>query len=351
MRRLALIACLLTVCITAASAFIRHWQGAPGCDGRVGCTSVAGAAGAASNATPATPAAAAGAAANASSTAAARSADAAADGGETPTPVLLARVAHRVAASAVGIIAIALVFVGWSRLERGERIAAGIAFVLTAGLAWLGRHTPSELPLVTLGNVAGGFALAAAFAWVAARPARGGAQPGAERGAEPRAEAGAERGAGTGLAWAAFGTLIAMTALGVLISARGALDGCPTLLCLPADAPTAALFDPRVASIVADASGAQALHLVHRIAGIVFALLVLGAGLRVGASAGGRPEQALSVAVCLGLLVQAGFGAVIAAGAASPAIAAAHNAGAALLAVALAALARRGATGVRGSRR
>ena len=325
-RKLALIACLLTVCITAASAFIRHWQGGTGCEARADCA----------RATAAASASGASGAQAAQAAQAARGAQAA-ESDETPTPVLLARVAHRIAAMLVGIIAIVLVFVGWSRLEPGERVAAAIAFALTAGLAWLGLHTPSELPLVTVGNVAGGFALAAAFAWVAA----GSTRSDAPRPAAPRT--------GSALAWTALGTLIAMTVLGVLIGARGALDGCPELLCLPQGLPQPGLFDPRVPSLVADASGARALHLVHRVAGILLAVLVLGAALRLCARLDGRGERILCVAVCLGLLLQAGFGAAIAGGvAASPAGAAAHNAVAALLAVALAALARRSAPNVRG---
>jgi heme A synthase len=88
-----------------------------------------------------------------------------------------ARVAHRVAAMGVGILA-ALAFVAVWRGEsppRPSMRAAAVVVALTALLAAIGRYTPGyRVDLVTVLNVAGGVALAAAF-W-ALRP-RGGAPP------------------------------------------------------------------------------------------------------------------------------------------------------------------------------
>ena len=88
-----------------------------------------------------------------------------------------ARVAHRVAAMGVGILA-ALAFVAAWRGEsppRPSMRAAGAVVALTVLLAVIGRYTPGyRVDVVTVLNVAGGVALAEAF-W-ALRP-RGAAPP------------------------------------------------------------------------------------------------------------------------------------------------------------------------------
>ncbi len=78
------------------------------------------------------------------------------------------RAIHRVAATMFGLLALALAIVGWRRFAPGERTAAVLLIAVTAGLAWLGRHTPSPLPSVTLANVLGGLALIALLAWLLA---------------------------------------------------------------------------------------------------------------------------------------------------------------------------------------
>lgn len=74
----------------------------------------------------------------------------------------------RVAATVFGLLALGLAIVGWRGFGRGERTAAVLLIAVTAGLAWLGRHTPSPLPSVTLANVLGGLALIALLAWLLA---------------------------------------------------------------------------------------------------------------------------------------------------------------------------------------
>lgn len=89
-----------------------------------------------------------------------------------------ARVAHRIAAMGVGLAA-ALALVASLRGEAPPRRSAravGVVIALTLLLAVIGRYTPGyRVDLVTVANVAGGVALAAAF-W-ALRPRRPGAAP------------------------------------------------------------------------------------------------------------------------------------------------------------------------------
>ena len=76
-----------------------------------------------------------------------------------------ARLAHRVAAAIVGILA-ALAFVtAWrSEKARRSRTTVGVIVGLTLVLAVVGRYTPGyRVDLVTVVNVAGGMALAVAF--------------------------------------------------------------------------------------------------------------------------------------------------------------------------------------------
>lgn len=326
-RALALAACLLTVCITAASAFIRHWQAGTGCYGSAVCMSAQATGDTAAGAAPAGPAPAG---------ADDRALRATPRGVPTPLPVVLARAAHRLAAMLVGVLAILLAVIGWSRLRRGERIAAVLALALTLGLAWLGRHTPSPLPLVTLGNVVGGFALAATFGWIAVGSAASSLRT---AGGGPRTGA---------LAWTALALLALVAAAGVMVFERGALDACRALLCIPAVSPAAEVFDPRVERSAGDVAGAQALHLLHRALAVAFAAFAVLAAARALAhrALGRRWLLVLVGAACAQALV----GAAIAGGSASPALSSVHNAVAAGLAAVLAAIARRAGTTDEGAR-
>lgn len=80
-----------------------------------------------------------------------------------------ARIAHRLSAMAVGVLAaLALVVATRSRPAGAERMAAVAAIVLlTVMLATIGRHTPGyRVMAVTVGNVTGGVLLACAFWWM-----------------------------------------------------------------------------------------------------------------------------------------------------------------------------------------
>ena len=319
-RKLAVAACALTVCVTAASAFIRHWQAGADCGDALQCASLG-----------------------------------ASLSGQLPVPVMLARVLHRVAAMLVGLLALWIAFVGWSRLDAGERVAAACALALTVGLAWLGGHTPSALPLVTQANVVGGFALAAAFAWIAGR-GRGAladaAEPGAGRTRAGTSAAQGDRAVGAwgvrAMAWFALALLGVQAALGVMIMVRGAIGACPALLCAGGSSVDPRLFDPRVAGAATELGGPAALHLAHRLVAILFvAVASIAAASALPARARGAARPLAWIVLAL-LALQLGLGAAQAGGWSGAAGGAAHNAVAALLAVALAALARGAGTRIPG---
>jgi heme A synthase len=120
-----------------------------------------------------------------------------------PAVEALARLAHRIAAMGVGVLA-ALAAVAASRerpVPRARMLAVAGVVVLTVVLAMVGRYTPGyRFDAVTAVNVAGGIALAAAF-WAV------------------RATATAPDAPGEPLAWIALALLLPMSALGALADA------------------------------------------------------------------------------------------------------------------------------------
>ncbi|MFS8085087.1 MAG: COX15/CtaA family protein, partial [Acidobacteriota bacterium] len=188
-------------------------------------------------------------------------------------PIAIARGIHRLAASAVGILLIGIVLVGWDKFNgvAGKGIAVA-AIALTAFLAWLGRFTPSDLPVVVLGNMLGGMALFGMLWWLAS----GGP--------------GASRHRGVALPIVALVILAVQLALGGLLSARRQLLSCPTLpSCNGSWWPSAVegeLFNPLVANSDLAADGA-ALVLTHRLGAIVVALIVGGLALNAVRAGGG----------------------------------------------------------------
>jgi len=326
-RVLALLACLLTVCITASSAFIRHAQNGVGCDGWPACYRAAQAA--------AETRAAGIAQSRGAADAATATATAIAPTAEATAAVRIARSLHRVSATLVGVLVLLVAVFGWSSMRGAERIAAAVALVDTVFLAWLGRYTPHDLPLVTLGNLVGGLLLAAALAWIAAARSRRGA--GAAGAAN--ASAGSAGSAGSGTAGAARIALAALALLGLLawggtmIGARHAIDACDTPLCAGARFDPAAMNSFR-ATVVVDVAAARGMHLAHRVAGLVFAALVALLALRLR---GVRPVLAAWLTTLV--IAQILLGAGTALGAQALTTATLHNAVAALLAAALAAVA------------
>ncbi|MEO5692897.1 MAG: hypothetical protein ABIQ72_07210 [Usitatibacter sp.] len=88
-----------------------------------------------------------------------------------------ARIAHRVAAMSVGILAAAvLVAAALARpATRSRLVVATSVAALTLVLALIGRYTPGyRIDAVTVVNVTGGLALVAAFWWLRATPASAG---------------------------------------------------------------------------------------------------------------------------------------------------------------------------------
>lgn len=149
---LSLWAVLLMAVVIVASAFLRHTAAGTGCAAGPSCASAMGAG-----------------VLSARRVGAARAVD--------PMAMTAARLAHRVAATAVLAIAVALVVLAW----RAPRAAPGAArgslalLALALGLAVLGVFTPgSRVPAVPMANLLGGFLMLA----VAARLARPAARQG-----------------------------------------------------------------------------------------------------------------------------------------------------------------------------
>lgn len=347
MKRLAVLACLLTVCITASSALIRHWQAGLDCGAWAACAAVLPVR---TNAGSADPGAATGdtaAGQAATDSRAGASAKTAAVSDPPPEAIRFARLAHRASASAVGLLVGLIALFGWLRFSAGQRVAAAIALVDTAFLAWLGRYTPHDLPLVTVGNVGGGILLAAALAWIAATPrirARGaraaglGFVPGPAASRKLRPVTGSRRAAGFALA-----LMVLLVFSGAMISVRNAVPACPQWLCFDGAGLEAKAFDPRESGDAGKAS-ALGMHLVHRGLALAFAATAVLALLRKW-KAGAPADRLLAGTVALLLAAQIGLGLGTASGLAPLAAASLHNAVAALLAASLAAMAA-GADGV-----
>lgn len=182
--------------------------------------------------------------------------------------VKILRLTHRLTASVFAVIALAIILVGWRSWTAPSRWAALAMLTLTGLLAWVGLHTPSPLPAVTVVNVLGGLGLVGLSAGllVCCKPA--------ER------VAGQEGGPSVRRAlWALLALFALQAAVGAMISARlsgqACAGGCQQL---EWSADAAALFNPmlvgRVESISAQPTAGQTLHGLHRILGTV--LLVAG---------------------------------------------------------------------------
>lgn len=224
--RLLAFAALLTVLITSASAYLRLGGNALGCEGWPACYLAA--------------------------------AEPRATVADLPA-VRWVRGSHRVAASVLGLLIIAIVALGWDALQgRGRRIAGVTLLFLALFLAWLGRYTPSLLPAVTLGNLFGGMALFGLIVWMQARP---------------RANVFADYRPAARLRFAAailLAAIVVQVVLGALLSVRHGTAACSGF---PLCGPGAGLLDWSVFDPFAlPAEGAaysvaslQALQLAHRL--------------------------------------------------------------------------------------
>lgn len=189
------------------------------------------------------------------------------------------RLAHRLTATIFAVLALVIVALGWRAWAKPAK-GLGLLLVLVTGvLAWVGLHTPSPLPLVTVVNVLGGLALVGlCAALLCASPPYSSPSPG-------RADQFVRRAS-----WTLLAIFALQAALGAMISARLAGGACAVdcqQFAWSADA--ARLLNPllsgRVEALSRDATAAQSLHWLHRIVGA--ALLLTAATLvyvRAGAS-------------------------------------------------------------------
>jgi len=304
-RWLAILACALTVCITASSAFIRHSQAGLGCPGWPTSQCALDAAKRAESG--------------------AERADAQLRPQAQAPAVRVARALHRVSAMLVGVFVLLIAVFGWSSMRVGGRVALAFALVDTFFLAWLGRLTPHPIPLVTIGNLVGGIALAAAFAWIAAS-------------LHSRAGAGAGVGAAARVpAFLALALLAAAAWVGTMIGAHDAIGACEGTRCLGELRLDARALDPLRAAQPINAAVANGLHWLHRLVVAAFAIAAFVVAAR--AHRHGARRGALLLVVLLAAQIATGIGTT--SGAQPLATATLHNALATLLAVVLAASAAR----------
>jgi cytochrome c oxidase assembly protein subunit 15 len=199
------------------------------------------------------------------------------DGTEPSAPRRFARLAHRIAATAVAAAILVLAVVCFTRRpgSRTDRVLAVALVVLTGFLALLGRWTPTGalLPAVTVGNLAGGFGLLALLWWLRLRHADG---PQSSHASSP-----------LWLAGGAIALLSATAALGALVSANYAALSCTTLPDCNGSwwpAPTLAAFDMLRplgvdgAQRVQLAEYAPFLHMLHRYLAAASALVAMALG-------------------------------------------------------------------------
>jgi cytochrome c oxidase assembly protein subunit 15 len=268
--------------------------------------------------------------------------------GEATTAQLAARIAHRIAASAVGFVLIALLAVSLTQRPRlaKQSTIAGLALAVAAMLATVGavmsesmQITP--LPAVTLANLLGGFAMLALFVWLR-ETVRDEAIAPIARGATTAPIA---RGART-LAVVALIAVIVQVVLGAFVSAKFAALACPDFPLCGAEAPLAALtaaLDP-LATLDVDATrtivrppALAALHWAHRVWAHV--VLLLAAILVVVLARNGRGRAALLLALVV--ILQLALGAAAVLGGLRLGVVVAHNLVAAVLLAALVAIACR----------
>jgi heme A synthase len=251
------------------------------------------------------------------------------------TGVRVARLAHRIAASAVGIALLAAVLIGVTQrpwLKRQVGVAAA-ALAIALGLAALGSQFPgasTEIPspAVMLPNLGGGFALLALL-WLL----RLTTLPPLVKQTAPWLKLAAAL---------ALLAAIAQIALGALVSAKFGALACPALPACGSDWSAGALlesldpFTDRVAGpdgAIARPAALAALHWAHRVGALI--VFVLGATLVLPMlSAGGRARVFGAILAAL-LVVQPALGAAAVLAAFPLPLVGAHNAGAALLLVAL----------------
>lgn len=200
------------------------------------------------------------------------------------------RLAHRVSASVAGLMYLLALLFGWSRWSPLQRAAGVGLLVISFGLAWLGRYTPSDKPVVVIGNLLGGHLLLALLTLLIASLAAATRSPSAAPGNAAAARSDAFGPSRRGLAFSAWGLLVligvAQIALGALVSVRAAGAACQHG-CSPAALLTAAVvaFDPTVGlaalpTAAAHALERQAVLSAHIALGVLLLVLLALAGWR-----------------------------------------------------------------------
>ncbi|HKU85207.1 MAG TPA: COX15/CtaA family protein [Casimicrobiaceae bacterium] len=255
---------------------------------------------------------------------------------DATTAQLAARIAHRIAASAVGFVLIALLGVSLTQRPRlvKQAMIASLALAVATMLATVGAVMSESMqvtpvPAVTLANLLGGFALLALFVWLR----------------ETVRDGRIARSAHS-LVVVVLITVIVQIVLGAFVSAKFAALACPAFPLCGADAPLSALrttLDP-FATLAVDATrtivrppALATLHWAHRAWAHV--VLLLAAILIVVLARNGRGRGALLLALLV--VLQVGLGAMAVLRGLPLGAVVAHNLVAAILLAALVAIACR----------
>jgi cytochrome c oxidase assembly protein subunit 15 len=238
-------------------------------------------------------------------------------------PVGLARIVHRLAASAEAVLVVMIVAVCWGvrRTWAGGALTAAVIAGLTVFLTLLGIVTAEgQSPAVTLGNLLGGMALLGTL-WSLRLQARSAALP--------------AYSATVFWMWAGMALLALQIALGGLVSAHHAAASCATFPACdgewwPAGASVASPDPIPGAALLADPAR-RALHMTHRFGAAI--LLLYWAALTLGLRSRDRAAAKGAAAVTAMLLAQGLIGVIVVGSGAAVAAAVAHNAWAALTVV------------------
>jgi len=248
-----------------------------------------------------------------------------------------ARLAHRLSASAVGIVLLALFAIALAQRPRlsQQALLAGAGLSVAALLATIGAITTGYvedgrlLPAVTVVNLGGGFALLALLALLRQTVAQA---PASKPRSVPTRPA---RGLAL-LAGCALAAIIVQIVLGALVSAKFAALACPAFPLCVTEWPPGGLvetLDP-FTPLEIDASRSivrpqslAALHWAHRVGAHVVLLVVLA--LAVALARARRMREAVALAALV--VIQLGLGATAVLASLPLPVVLAHNLGAAAL--------------------
>lgn len=258
-----------------------------------------------------------------------------ADPAITKQPNTPARLAHRLTATSLSLVILAITIMAWRRRTQAARPwgAALLALGLTLFLSALGIWTPgTRLPAVVLGNLLGGMALLGVLWWLSLGSRRHDATI-----ADARFRT---------AAWFGLILLFIQIGLGGLVSANFAAAACTRFPACGADwfnAWSWAAFNPwrelvlQSAGAIAIPFDAAAIHVTHRVTAVAIDFYLLWLGITAVTSGAARHGKAL-VSLCF---LQAFLGIAAVKFSHPLAVVLAHNALAALLLLTLLSLAYR----------